>query len=656
MPELPLIPRRLLFGNPDRTAVRLSPDGTFLSWLAPIDGVLNVWVAPRSDPSAARPVTHDTGRGIQRYLWSYTGTDLLYIQDRDGDENDHLYAVDVATTDPAVRDLTPIEGVQARIEGLSPRFPSTLLVGLNDRDPALHDLYRLDLATGARTLVEHNPSFVGFLADDDFRVRVAVRQTSDGGMELLLPSPESPGAEDATPSSSDWAVWQTIPPEDAMTTTPVGFDASGDTLYLLDSRHRDTGALFAQSMSTGAVTLLAEDPRADAAQVLVHPTEKAVQAVAFTYARKRWEVLDPAVAPDLARLQQVADGEVEVTDRTLDDSAWIVAYVVDDGPLRYYLYDRATGRVDFLFTDRPALEGLPLAKMHAVTLAARDGQELVAYLTLPPGTDGDGDGVPDAPVPLVLFPHGGPWGRDVWGCNRFHQWLANRGYAVLSVNFRSSTGFGKAFVNAGDRQWAGTIIEDQQDAVRWAIDQGIADPARVAVMGGSFGGYSTLAGLTFSPDLFVCGVDLFGPANLVTLLETVPPYWKPMFEMFATRVGDPRTEEGRALLTAHSPLTHAGRIRVPLLIGQGANDARVKQAESDQIVAALQARRIPVTYVLYPDEGHGFVRPENALSFNAIAERFLARILGGRCEPIGDDFANSSHQIVVDAFALTAAQ
>ncbi|MFN2228483.1 MAG: S9 family peptidase [Anaerolineae bacterium] len=640
MNEYPLIPRQILFGNPDRTNVRLSPDGAHLSWLAPVDGVLNVWVAPRDDPQAAEPVTHDTGRGIHRYWWAYSSADLLYVQDRDGDENYHLYAVDLVQG--AVRDLTPLEGVQARIQQLSHKHPDELLVALNDRDEELHDLYRLDLRTGERTLVQENPGYADFLTDDDMRVRAATRQTPDGGLEVLLPGKKG----------QEWVLWQTIPQQDAMTTWPIGFDASGDVLYLVDSRGRDTAALLAQHMTSGETELLAEDPRVDASGVIVHPTSRQIQAVAFVYARKRWEVLDPAIEPDLGKLQAVADGEVEVVSRTLDDSAWVVAYVVDDGPLRYYLYDRSAGTVELLFTEREALVGLPLAKMHAATIEARDGQELVVYLTLPLGTDADGDGVPGNPIPMVLFPHGGPWGRDVWGLNRYHQWLANRGYAVLSVNFRSSTGFGKAFVNAGDRQWAGMIIEDQQDAVHWAIEQGIADPAKVGVMGGSFGGYSTLAGLTFTPELYACGVDLFGPANLITLLETVPPYWKPTFNMLATRVGDPRTEEGRALLEAHSPLTYAGRIVRPLLIGQGANDARVKQAESDQIVHALQDKGIPVTYILYPDEGHGFVRPENSLSFNAIAERFLAEVLGGRCEPVGDDFEGSSLQVVVDGVGV----
>jgi dipeptidyl aminopeptidase/acylaminoacyl peptidase len=290
--------------------------------------------------------------------------------------------------------------------------------------------------------------------------------------------------------------------------------------------------------------------------------------------------------------------------------------------------------------------------MHSAVIKSRDGLDLVVYYTLPLDQAPDGESIPNRPVPMVLSPHGGPWGRDVWGYNAEAQWLSNRGYAVLFVNFRSSTGFGKEFINAGDLKWGENIIEDQTDAVKWAISQGIADPDKVAIMGGSFGGYSTLAGLTFFPELYACGVDIVGPSNLITLLESVPPYWKPMLELFTKRVGDFRTEEGRALLKKHSPLTYADRIIRPLLIGQGANDPRVKQAESDQIVQAMQAKNIPVTYVLYPDEGHGFARPENRLSFYAISEAFLANCLGGRFERIGEDFSGSSHEILEGAEAI----
>ena len=631
----PLIPRRVFFGNPDRAQVTISPDGEHLAWLAPRDGVLNVWVAPRERPADARPVTADNGRGIRFYAWAYTGGDILYIQDKGGDENWRVYSADIATGE--VGDLTPFEGVAAQIVGLSHHRPEEIVVALNDRDPQWHDIYRVNLISGERTLLLQHDRFMGVDVDDDLAIRTAIQMTPDGGLDIYRPAGE------------DWALWQSFPGEDMLTASTAGFDKSGNVLYLRDSRERDTAALVAIDLTTGDRSLLAADELADADQVLRHPTERHVQAVAFVYDRKRWQVLDPAIAADLDYLATVADGEVEITSRSQDDLAWLVAYVVDDGPVRYYLYDRQRGVADFLFTNRAELEGLPLAKMRPAVVPARDGLNLVVYYTLPPGSDSDGDGVPDAPLPLVFIPHGGPWARDSWGFNGWHQWLANRGYAVLSVNFRSSTGFGKAFTNAGDFEWAGKILEDQQDGVQWAIVQGIADPARVAVMGGSFGGYSTLAGLTFYPEAFACGVDIVGPSNLITLLETIPPYWQPMVELFTTRVGDHRTEEGRALLKAHSPLTHVDRIVRPLLIAQGANDPRVKQAESDQIVSAMQARGIPVAYALYPDEGHGFARPQNNLSFAALAEAFLGRCLGGRVQPIGDDLSGSSLTVPVGA-------
>lgn len=319
--------------------------------------------------------------------------------------------------------------------------------------------------------------------------------------------------------------------------------------------------------------------------------------------------------------------------------------MIDDGPIRYYLYDRIQKKATFLFTNQRDLEGVKLSKIHPVVIKSRDGLDLISYLTLPYWTDSDHDARPNARLPMVLFVHGGPWARDSWGYNPYHQWLANRGYAVLSVNYRGSTGFGKDFINASNLEWAGKMHDDLIDAVNWAIDQGIADKHKIAIMGGSYGGYATLVGLTFTPEVFTCGVDIVGPSNLRTLLETIPPYWKPMMDMWSTRVGDPRTEEGRKFLDSRSPLTYVDRIRKPLLIGQGANDPRVKQSESDQIVRAMQEKNIPVTYILYSDEGHGFARPENRLSFNAVAEQFLAQHLGGRAQPIGDDFQGSTIQV-----------
>jgi dipeptidyl aminopeptidase/acylaminoacyl peptidase len=480
-------------------------------------------------------------------------------------------------------------------------------------------------------LIQNDEGFLSYNLDEDFRVRMAARMTPDGGMDILTRK------EDGR-----WDLFVHVPMDDMLTTQAFGFDASGRYLYLGDSRERNTAALVLYDTQENKFQVLAEDARADLEGVIMHPTEKRPQAAAFNYDRKHWQILDAAIKPDLDFLATVERGEVEVVSRTLDDQHWIVAYVLDDSPIRYYRYDRAARQAHFLFSNRKELEGKPLARMQPVIIPSRDGLNLVSYYTLPVGSDSNNDGRPDKPLPMILFVHGGPWARDGWEFDPYHQWLANRGYAVLSVNFRGSTGLGKAFTNAGNKEWGVAMHNDLLDAVDWAVKAGIADPKAIAIMGGSYGGYATLAGLTFTPDVFACGVDIVGPSNLITLLETIPPYWAPMLEMLTSRVGDHRTEEGRAFLKSRSPLTFADRIRKPLLIGQGANDPRVKQAESDQIVQAMQAKNIPVTYVLYPDEGHGFARPENNLSFSAVAEAFLAGVLEGRYEPIGADFNGAS--------------
>jgi dipeptidyl aminopeptidase/acylaminoacyl peptidase len=492
------------------------------------------------------------------------------------------------------------------------------------------------------TLALENPGFEGFVTDDEYRIRFAVRTTSDGGIELLRPVSPPVGPASGATGVSGWEPFQTIATEDALNTHPIGFDKSGQVLYMTDSRGRDTSALTAIDLTTGTRTVLAEDPRADVAEVLEHPTEHTIQAVAFNYTRPEWKALDASIQGDLSSLRTAVPGDLVVTSRTLDDRLWTVAAIVDDGPARFYLYDRTAKKATLLFTSRQALEGLPLAKMHPEVIPSRDGLNLVSYLTLPLGSDSRRTGRPDRPLPMVLIVHGGPWSRDTWGLNGEDQWLANRGYAVLHVNFRGSTGFGKRFLNAGNHEWAGKMHQDLIDAVQWAVREGIADQRKVAILGGSYGGYAALVGLTFTPDVFACAVDIVGPSNLVTLLNTIPPYWEPGIAMFTTRVGDHRTEMGRQFLESRSPLSFVDRIRRPLLIGQGANDPRVKQSEADQIVAAMQRRGIPVTYVLYPDEGHGFVRPENRLSFSAVVEAFLSRHLGGRFEPVGRDFAGST--------------
>ena len=622
---IPLIPRRVLLGNPDRTSPRISPDGARLAFLAPVDGVLNIWVGTADDPKAASPVTEDRERGIRIYFWAYTSRHVLYLQDRAGDEDWHVYSVDLDAGKTI--DLTPLEGVHAQIQGVSHRFPQEVVVGLNDRDPAYHDLYRVDILTAERMLIQRNDDFAELLIDDDYRVRLGARITPDGGSDLLM-----------LDGDDSWQPFMKVAMEDLLTTMPFDFDKTGSMLYFFDSRGRDTSAMSAIDLDTGEETLIAEDARVDVSDVMLHPVDNDVQAVAFTYERKRWQVIDDSIAADLEGLRSVADGDIEVVSRTLDDRTWIVAYLVDDGPVRYYRYDRDAGRADFLFTNRSDLEGLPLARMRPVVIETRDGLEMVCYYTLPIRER-------QGPLPMVLNVHGGPWGRDDWGYDPIHQHLANRGYAVLSVNFRGSSGLGKGFMNAANLEWGGKMQDDLVDAVEWAVAEGIADPERVAILGASYGGYAVLAGLTLTPDVFACGVDLVGPSNLITMVETIPPYWKPAIEMEATRVGDSRTEEGRALLTERSPLTHVDRITKPLLIGHGANDARVKRAESDQIVGAMKEKGIPVTYLLYPDEGHGFGRPENDISFTAVAEAFLAEHLGGRFEPVGGDFEGSSIEV-----------
>ena len=635
MTEMPeLIPRKMLFGNPECTEVRLSPDGERIAYLAPVDGVLNVWVAAVDAIEEARPVTQDTDRGIRFYTWTYNPGYLLYVQDRGGNEDWHVYTVDVETEE--TRDLTPFEGVHAYPQAMSDRFPDEVLVGINRRDPQLHDIYRVNILTGGSELVVENDfGAAHIMSDNDFNPRLARVITPDGGADIL-----------ALSESGEWKSKMTIGPEDDLTTSPRSFDSEGRTLYMFDSRGRDTSALVALDTETWETTELAIDPRADASDVIEHPETDQPQAVSFEYDRTTWQVLDDSIAADLERIADDEKGEFNVRSRSLDDRRWIVRYERDDGPMAYYLYERDTGELEYLFSDRPDLEDAPLAPMHSAVVGSRDGLDLVVYYTLPAESTGEAADLPTEPLPAVLFVHGGPWGRDSWGYNPVHQLLANRGYAVISVNFRGSTGLGKAFVNAGDMEWAAAMHDDLIDAVEWAVGQGIADRDRVAIMGGSYGGYATLVGLTFTPEVFACGVDIVGPSNLNTLLDTVPPYWAPMLAMLRARVGDNSTEEGRRFLADRSPLSRVDSIVRPLLIGQGANDPRVKQAESDQIVDAMKERGIPVTYVLYPDEGHGFARPENDLSFMAVAEAFLARCLGGRYEPVGDDFEGSSIEVL----------
>jgi dipeptidyl aminopeptidase/acylaminoacyl peptidase len=638
----PLIERDVLFGNPERAAVRLSPDGKTLSYSAPLDGVMNLWVAPIDDVAAAKAVTADTGRGITNYFWAYTNRHLVYLQDDGGNENNNLYVVDLDTGE--TRPLDVDENVRAQISGVSKDKPTTILVGLNRRSPMFHDLYTVDLESGEQTLHFAHPGMIdgrmvaGLTTDPDYAVRFATVFNNDGGLTVFQ-------ADDAD-EGVDWQDYETIAFEDSLGSGLAGFTDDGQTLYAISSKGRDTAALYAIDPDSDERTLLAADERADVGGSLSDPQTGQVQAVSFNYDKPRWEILDDAVAPDVAYLDDLAgNAEWGVTSRTLDDATWMVYVSPSDGPTQYYLYDRSgeSPQATPLFTNNPKLEGLDLRPMTPVVIEARDGLEMVSYLTLPAGVEmGDDGTVTGDPVPAVLVVHGGPWARDSYGYNPLHQWLANRGYAVLSPNFRGSTGFGKSHVNAGNKEWGQAMQDDLTDAKAWLVEQGIAEPDKVAIMGGSYGGYAALAGVTLTPDEYALGVSIVGPSNIKTLLSTIPPYWAPAIKLFHTRVGNPADEADSEMLDAVSPLNHIDKIAVPLLIGQGANDPRVKQSESDQIVEAMQEKGIPVTYVLYPDEGHGFARPENRLSFFGVTEAFLAEHLGGRFQPLGESDVEGS--------------
>jgi dipeptidyl aminopeptidase/acylaminoacyl peptidase len=631
---VPLIPRDALFGNPQKTAGRISPDGKWLSWIAPRDGVLNIWVAPAGNMAAAKPLTNERARPIRSYFWAPNGRTILFVNDKGGDENFLLYSVDVESGQE--RPLTPFEKTRVQVVGVSPVVPDRILIGVNNRDPRWHDIHSVDLNTGQITPVLMNMGgYSGFLADANLVIRGATKSTPDGGSQIFR----------VTDNKVEEKAIETIGMEDALTTSVAGFTTDGKTLYWIDSRGRNTAALVAQDMATGAKRVIAQDRRADLSGAMANPRTGEVEAYAVNYLKNEWAPIGNAVAADLKFLQGRLKGEVAVTSRTLADDKWTVAVSRSTEPATTWLYDRRARTLTKLFDSRPELAGKPLSPMLPVEIRARDGKTLVSYLTLPPGTDPDGDGRPNKPVPMVLLVHGGPWARDAYGFNSSHQWLANRGYAVLSTNFRASTGFGKEFVNAGNLQWGRTMHDDLLDAVDWAVKRGVTSKDKVAIMGGSYGGYATLAGLAFTPDRFACGVSIVGPSNLKTLLDTIPPYWEAARAQFYTRMGNPNTPEGAALIRERSPLFSAQNIRRPLLIGQGANDPRVNQAESEQIVEALRSKNIPVTYVLFPDEGHGFARPVNNIAFNAVTENFLARCLGGRAEPIGEAVRLSSAKV-----------
>jgi dipeptidyl aminopeptidase/acylaminoacyl peptidase len=535
----------------------------------------------------------------------------MYLQDKGGDENWRLYDVDLETGE--IRDLTPFDGVQARVDHLDKRFPDDVLVGLNKDDPQFHDPHRLDLRTGRLEQVLENRRFIAFVADCEFRIRAGVESTADGGLVVHV--------RDA--DDGEWRPFLTAGPDDALTTRPLAFTPDGERLIAVSSVGANAGRLVTLDLATGAEQVIAGDAQYDVIRLRLHPDTNEPQFVVFLKERAVHEVIDPAVADDLAALAALDPGDLTVHGGDHDDRYWVAEYTRDDGPVAYYAFDRETKTGRFLFDHQPALAEFALAPMDPFSFRARDGTTVHGYLTFPTGVE-------RRRLPAVVNVHGGPWSRDVWGFHPEAQWLANRGYLCIQVNYRGSTGYGKDFVNAGDREWGGKMHDDLVDAVAHVTGRGWADPGRVAIYGGSYGGYAALVGATFTPDVFRCAVDIVGPSSLKTLIESIPPYWAPAVSLFHRRVGNPATEAD--FMWSRSPLSRVEEIKIPILIAQGANDPRVKQAESEQIVAAMRDKGIPYEYLLFEDEGHGFAKPENRLKFYAAAEQFLAQHLGGRSE------------------------
>ncbi len=608
----PLIPRSVLFGNPDKISPIISPDGKYLAYLSSDkNGVQNVFVRTigKNDDKA---VTKDKLRGIWSAFWQGDSSHIIYKQDVGGDENFHLYQTDIKSG--TTRDLTPFFDVRAEVVAKEPDIPDKILVEMNVRNAKYMDVYSLDLNSGALNLVAKNPGDVqGWSADSKLQVRLAQAVLKGAKQELRVRDSVN------TP-------WRTIlkwGPEES--TQVVSFSKDGKSLFISTDVGSETSRLASMNLATGKMTDIAQDKQFDHSGTLINAKEHKIQAAAFYKERLEWKAIDPKIQADLDAIKKIQTGDFSIRSKTYDDKKWIVLFDNDTSPSNYYLYDRVTGKSNFLFSDKPELKKYNLAKMKAISFTASDDMKIYAYLTLPPNVEAKN-------LPMVMVVHGGPWSRDIWGNSSTPQWLANRGYAVLQVNYRGSTGYGKKYLNAGNQEWSKKMHTDLLDAKKWAIEKGYADPNKVAIYGGSYGGYAALVGATFTPDEFCCAVDLVGPSNLVTLLKTIPPYWESVKQLFFVRLGDP--DKDKTFLESCSPLFKVDSIKIPMLIAQGLNDPRVKVAESDQIVSAMRKNGKPVDYMICPDEGHGFVRPENRLKFYARMESFLAKNLGGRVETV----------------------
>ena len=637
----PLLDREIFFGDPEIAGSQVSPDGKWMTFRRPYRDVMNIWIKPLDAPfDEARPLTADE-RPVSGYFWSHDSEYVLYVQDKGGNENFHVWAVDAdaeaeeGTGVPPARDLTPAEDVRAQIIALPKSSPGTIIVGLNDRDPALHDVYAVDIETGERALrVTNNANVAGWVADLDGDVELAVRQDSDGGTETIEVVDGELG--DVLYRCS----WQE-------NCGPMRFHADNRRVWFLSNKGEDVDLtrVYLMDPETGELEFVESDPEneADFSGALFSNDDNELLATVYIGDRVRVYPKTEAMARALEFLRaELPDGEINFSPQTSDDRLVKVTVSRDVDPGTVYLFDWEDYTVEELYETRPELPSEHLAAMEPIRYKARDGLEIPAYLTTPKG-------VPAEDLPLIALIHGGPWARDRWGYSSIVQFLANRGYAVLQPNFRGSTGYGKAFLNAANNEWGEAMQDDITDGVKHLVEEGIVDGDRVCIMGGSYGGYATLAGMTFTPELYNCGVDIVGPSNLITLLNSIPPYWGPIRKLFTLRMGNLETEEGRKQLESQSPLFHVDNIQAPLLVIQGANDPRVKQAESDQIVIAMREKGLPVEYIVAPDEGHGFRGRENRMAMFARIEEFLAEHNGGRYqEEMAEDISERLAAITVD--------
>jgi dipeptidyl aminopeptidase/acylaminoacyl peptidase len=637
----PLIDRELLFGDPEIAGAQISPDGAFIAFIKPFKGTRNIWVKKTAESfDKAKPITADTKRPIPGYFWSQDGKFILFVQDKAGDENYNVYAVNPSEAPasgqdvPAARNLTDVKGIRAIIYSVPRSEPDAIYVGMNDRDAAWHDLYKVKISTGERTLVRKNTERItAYVFDLKGQLRLASRSAENGDTEVLRVD------ADKFTKVYSCTVFETC--------GPIRYHKDGQRVYFQTNKGSgvDLVSLELFNPTTGKEEPVETDPlkRVDFGNAMFSEVSDDLIATTYDDERERIYWKDKAFEADYKNLQKQLPGkEIAFFSSTKDEKLWIIGANADTDPGSTYLYDRASKKLTLQYQIREKLNRAYLAPMKPVTYPSSDGLEVPAYLTLPKGVEAKN-------LPAVIFPHGGPWYRDSWGYSAFAQFLANRGYAVLQPNFRGSTGYGKKFIDAGNKQWGDKMQDDLTWGAKYLVSQGIADPKKIGIMGGSYGGYATLAGVAFTPDVYAVGVSIVGPSNLITLLESIPPYWEQIRKLFYERMGDPNTAEGKAQLLRQSPLTAAGKIKTPLLVIQGANDPRVNKRESDQIVIALRDRGFPVEYMVAPDEGHGFARPVNNMAMFASAEKFLAKYLGGRYqESMTSEVSQRLNEITVD--------